>query len=687
MMREQTLPATAPLRLERAPPLLVAAGLLVWGWQNGLLIYAVPMALAIEAARWAAWRWPVTDHEFNLVSDLSSVIFLIVVVYVFSEKGARGIFVLLSLVPFVFFPLLLVQLYSEAGKVRLSSLVISLRRLDPRLSPEARAEVDLSLPYFVTCLVSACAGNREPDVFFFIVAALLGVVLWTFRPRRFPAGAWLATLLLATALGYLGQVGLIRLQWAVESSLMQVFDRFLWRYRDPNRATTAIGSIGRIKLSDRIVLRVKTRQPLAGPLLLREATYDTYSYGIWSNRDYEFTSVDPDISGTVFALRPAPTRDQVTLSTYLTEDSGVVPMPLGATRISDTDATAVDRNAHGAIRLEAREGWVRYAAGYGNSPDPDAPPDERDLKVAEGYSGDFHQLAGRLGLANLTPAGAVAAVQGYFADGFTYSLVQRHRYPRGRYLTEFLFETRSGHCEFFATATVLLLRAAGVPARYVVGYSIDEYSPLEGQYVGRARHSHSWAQAWVDGAWVTLDTTPSVWAPLEDEQASAFQGLYDLWSWLAFNYARWQSSDSKEEESDYSVLLWLLIPLISVLAWRLYFKERVSRAGRPAVTAAALSRQGLDSSFFSVITELERHGFTRRPGETAAAWMDRLHEQMGLGFGREPVALHYRCRFDPAGLSEEERHELDAAVKRALARIPHNPALNGLPGINGVRLD
>ncbi|MBI2994917.1 MAG: transglutaminase domain-containing protein [Gammaproteobacteria bacterium] len=679
-MDAQTLGTLSPLRLERAPPLLMAAGLIVWGWQNGLMLYAVPMALTLEATRWVAWRWAVTDREFNLVSDLSSVIFLIVVLYVFTDKGAKGIFVLLSLMPFVFFLLLLVQMYSEAGRVRLSALFISLRRLDPRYSPEARAEVDLSLPYFVTCLVSASAGNRYEDAFFFVVGILLGVVLWTVRPRRYPPALWIGTLVLATALGYLGQVGLIRLQWAVESSLMQVFDRFLWRYRDPNRATTAIGSIARIKLSDRIVLRAKTPQPLTRALLLREASYDTYSYGIWSNRDYEFISVDPDITGTIYALSPVPTRDRITLSTYLIEESGVVPMPLGATRIGDTNATAVDRNSHGAIRLEARKGWVRYTAGYGDGPDPDAPPEERDLKIAVSYGTDFQRLADRLGLDALPPNLAVSAVRDFFADGFTYSLTQRHRYPRGRYLTEFLFETRSGHCEFFATATVLLLRAGGVPARYVVGYAVDEYSPLERQYVARARHSHSWAEAWVNGAWVTLDTTPSVWAPLEDEQASAFEGLFDLWSWLAFNYARLRTSDDREEESDYGALLWLLIPLISVLAWRLYFKERVARGGKPAAAAALRSRQGMDSSFFAVIAELERRGFDRRPGETVAAWMDRLRAQSGIEFSSEPLALHYRCRFDPAGLSVNERHILDAEVRRALTEFARRAIANSLPG-------
>ena len=676
---------TAALRLRGAPPLVMAAGLLVWGWQNGMLVYAVPMALILEAARWVAWRWPVTDREFNLLSDLSSVIFLIVVVYVFNARGATGIFLILALMPFTFFLLVLVQVYSEAGKIRLSSLFISMRRLDPRLSPEARTQVDLSLPYFATCLVSASAGNQRPEEFFLIVSALLVVVLWTVRPRRHSAVVWLGMVCMSIFLGYLGQAGLVRLQTELESSLMQVFDRFLWRYRDPNRATTAIGSIGRIKLSDRIVLRVRTGHPLAAPLLLREASYDSYGYGIWSNRDFTFTVVDPDVTGNIFVLSSAPTRERVVLSTYLTEDNGVVPLPLGATLIRESGATAVARNSHGAVRVEAREGWLHYTVGYGERPDTDAPPTERDVQIGDSYREDFQKLAGRLGLEAKTPANAVAAVREFFADGFTYSLTQRHRYPRGRYLSEFLFETHSGHCEFFATATVLLLRAAGVPARYAVGYFIDEYSPLEGQYVGRARHAHSWAEAWVDGAWLTLDTTPSVWAPLEEEQASAFEDIFDLWSWLSYRYSRWQSSDTPGEDMDYTPLLWLLIPLLGVLAWRLYFKERITRRPEPGAARLHMQRQGMDSGFFAVIAALENGGLTRRPGETVLAWTERLRDQLGLEFLSESVALHYRCRFDPAGFAPEEKRALESSVRSALDRIAQYVAVKGgLPGIRSA---
>lgn len=75
-------------------------------------------------------------------------------------------------------------------------------------------------------------------------------------------------------------------------------------------------------------------------------------------------------------------------------------------------------------------------------------------------------------------------------------------------IDEFLFETRRGFCEHYASAYVFLMRAAGVPARVVVGYQGGEYNP-SGNYVAvRQFDAHAWAEIWLDGqGWVRRDPT------------------------------------------------------------------------------------------------------------------------------------------------------------------------------------
>ena len=184
------------LRLRAAPPLLIGATLIVWGWQCQLLPYAFLMALLVESTSFVSLRWAITDKEFNTLSDFSGVMFAIATVYIFSSEGARGIFIILKVLPFILFPLLLVQKYSGRGMMKLSALLVSLRKLDPALSPEANTLTDISLPFFVVCLVSASVGNQRTIVFFIVVAILIGVVLWSVRPKRYSAGIWLITIAL-----------------------------------------------------------------------------------------------------------------------------------------------------------------------------------------------------------------------------------------------------------------------------------------------------------------------------------------------------------------------------------------------------------------------------------------------------------------------------------------------------------
>ncbi len=74
----------------------------------------------------------------------------------------------------------------------------------------------------------------------------------------------------------------------------------------------------------------------------------------------------------------------------------------------------------------------------------------------------------------------------------------------------FLFETRRGFCEHYAGSFVMLLRAAGIPARVVTGYQAGEVNPNGGYLIVRQSDAHAWAEAIVDGRWVRYDPTATV---------------------------------------------------------------------------------------------------------------------------------------------------------------------------------
>src|SRR5208283_5058024 len=117
------------------------------------------------------------------------------------------------------------------------------------------------------------------------------------------------------------------------------------------------------------------------------------------------------------------------------------------------------------------------------------PPCERDLVVPDAEKPALAKVAADLKLEGMTDPQKIRAVEWYFANNFTYSLNAARR-NQPTWLAYFLTKSHSGHCEYFATATVLLLRQAGVSARYITGYVVPDSARHGDTYLVRERHAH-----------------------------------------------------------------------------------------------------------------------------------------------------------------------------------------------------
>ncbi len=90
---------------------------------------------------------------------------------------------------------------------------------------------------------------------------------------------------------------------------------------------------------------------------------------------------------------------------------------------------------------------------------------------------------------------------------------------------EFLFETRKGFCEHYASSFALLMRIAGIPARIVMGYLGGERNPLGAHLIVRQSDAHAWVEVWLDGqGWTRVDPTAAV-APERIEPSPELTGL------------------------------------------------------------------------------------------------------------------------------------------------------------------
>jgi len=111
------------------------------------------------------------------------------------------------------------------------------------------------------------------------------------------------------------------------------------------------------------------------------------------------------------------------------------------------------------------------------------------------------------------------------SDEYAYSLNMAVEHPERDPVEEFLFVRKRGHCEYFASALALMLRAVQIPARLVSGFKGADFHASEGYYEVQQRHAHVWVEAHVDGQWIVLDPTPAA----RDEVVRNVAGHAGFW--------------------------------------------------------------------------------------------------------------------------------------------------------------
>ncbi|MEW6669807.1 MAG: transglutaminase domain-containing protein [Thermodesulfobacteriota bacterium] len=661
----------------KTPFPLMGVSLCFWGWQTGLWPVGLGMALVLELSFFVKTRIDLGPADYSRISDLCTLILAAMFFYLLlSQQSARSLLLVFQWLPMALFPLALAQAYGSAEKIPIYALLMLARRRRRKTGETAGIAMNLSHVYFGLCLLSAGASNLRTPWFYPALLLLSAWALWSSRSRRFSPLLWLALLIWAGGIGYLGHVGLHRLQGYLENAATEWFTAFRRSDPDPYRATTSIGDVGTLKQSDRILFRVAMEG--RNRLLLREAAYNVYKFSEWFALDSRFGTLSATGDGATWPLgTPAGEGKRITVLSPLREGKGMLKLPGGVLAIGRLPVTRMLRNQFGSVRVEGGPGFVEYDVNFDPETPADSPPARADLVVPDAERPAIRQVADKLGLASKPPHEVVRAMKAFFEDHFLYSLVLKAGDGKMTPLRDFLITTRRGHCEYFATATVLLLRELGLPARYATGFSVHEFSGWEKRFVVRARHGHAWVLVWMDGAWRDLDTTPPSWIAQENKAASLMEPVSDLWAWctLQFSRLRWQQGGGRIS----GTIPWLLIPLALLLLWRFRgIRGRKTHAPQPAKSPAVAVRKGLDSEFYEIEKMLAGKGFPRHSWETASHWIERISRDPSLGLPVERLSsvltLHYRYRFDPEGITEDERSTL-----RTEARSCQSAQRNGNP--------
>ncbi|MBL1150910.1 MAG: transglutaminase domain-containing protein [Armatimonadetes bacterium] len=124
------------------------------------------------------------------------------------------------------------------------------------------------------------------------------------------------------------------------------------------------------------------------------------------------------------------------------------------------------------------------------------------------YDKDVQALATKLAQGQKTDYDVAKTITDYVASNCKYNLAaERITGDRDR-VAAFLFDTKEGYCDLFASAVAVLCRSNGIPARVVVGYRLDNESLRNGWYEIQDRHAHMWTEVWFqDYGWVPFDAT------------------------------------------------------------------------------------------------------------------------------------------------------------------------------------
>ncbi|MGC2263492.1 MAG: DUF3488 and transglutaminase-like domain-containing protein [Candidatus Acidiferrales bacterium] len=145
------------------------------------------------------------------------------------------------------------------------------------------------------------------------------------------------------------------------------------------------------------------------------------------------------------------------------------------------------------------------------------------------------ELARKITARDTTPYDKAADLERYFHTSFRYTL-DLSDMNKPDPLAYFLFTKRAGHCEYFASAMVLMLRTLGIPARYVTGFLPGEFNDLAQDYIIRASDAHSWVEVYFPQyGWITFDPTP----PGEAKRGGLFSRVGMYWDWFQFSWNEW----------------------------------------------------------------------------------------------------------------------------------------------------
>lgn len=386
----------------------------------------------------------------------------------------------------------------------------------------------------------------------------------------------------------------------------------------------------------------------AGEEHWRAMAFDTYGGGRWA------PTIDVRKLETLSEVRQ--NRDAAGKRVHVTQlvgnNSGIVFAPLHIAAIIPGEGSDFDWDASNGGPLQTQDPapysyeivpGAKYLEGIpiqqGTLCDPLTDEmRERCLQIPPNLDPRVREITERITAKDWHPAQRAMSITQFLMSNNAYS--RRTRRGGGDPVSSFILERKSAHCEYFASAAVIMMRCAGVPARYVTGYYAHEVDS-SGDTIVRQRDAHAWAEAWIDGVgWVTVEATPASGRP--DEAAPPLPFWQRSWEWIQDRFMQLRMWMSQLTRWQLFGILMAIVAIWMLERWRLERKRRKARATGSLYAPPHADLVALGARFERV---LERQGVECHENRP---WIECLAARKSAGSGdQEERERKAALIFDP----------------------------------------
>ena len=284
-----------------------------------------------------------------------------------------------------------------------------------------------------------------------------------------------------------------------------------------------LGQIGHVKLSSAVVMHARlVNGPPSAVLKWRGITLDRFDGHNWYKTDRRRRQIRVSPDGE-YLIQPVADKSNVAQYEMFLEPlaTNALFAPYQVREISgrlqgveyDNDESVymrfpTARRTQYQVVSEIPKRKIENASesNAGQTIPPEISP--RYLQIPRNIDPRIADLARTITARGRTAFEKASLVESYLKRNYKYTLNLTWD-PGSQPISTFLFDAKSGHCEYFASSMAILLRSAGIPTRLINGFQMGEYNPVSGDYIIRESDAHSWIEAYVPGrGWTEFDPTP-----------------------------------------------------------------------------------------------------------------------------------------------------------------------------------